>query len=91
MESTYITEAQATLPDGEIARGPIITTDHKTFIFSNAVGTSHLILELQKGDLGWYQSGGSDIANAEQMIDELGVYIDNHLGNSPIVAKIGTE
>lgn len=91
MESTYITEAQATLPGGEVARGPIITTDHETFIFSNAVGKKDLILELKKNDLGWYQSGGSDVANAEQMIDELGVYIDNHLGNSPIVGKIGTE
>jgi hypothetical protein len=91
MEPTYITEAQAILPDGEIARGPVTTTDNETFVFANAVGTMDLKLELRKGDLGWYQSGGTEVANAEQMIDELGVFIDNYLGNSPIVTKIGIE
>ncbi|SEB05298.1 hypothetical protein [Pedobacter hartonius] len=91
MESIYITEAQTTLPDGEIARGPITTTDHETFFFDNTLGTMDLKLEMKKGDIGWYQSGATEVANAEQMIDELGVYIDNHLGNSPIVNKISLE
>lgn len=91
MEPTYLTEAQATLPDGEVARGPITTIDRETFIFENSVGTLDLKLELKKNDLGWYQSGGSNVSNADQMIDELGIVIDNHLGNSPIVSKIGIE
>ena len=91
MEPKYITEAQATLPDGEIARGPITTTDQDSYVFTNEVGRMELKLELKKNDLGWYQSGGTDLANAEQMIDELGVFIDNFLGNSPIVSKIGIE
>jgi hypothetical protein len=91
MEPTYITEAQATLPDGQIARGPVTSTDPETFVFVNAVGTMDLKLELKKNDLGWYQSGGTELSNAEQMIDELGVFIDNFLGNSPIVSKIGIE
>lgn len=91
MESTYITEAQATLPDGQIARGPITTTDRETFFFDNTVGTMNLKMELRRGDLGWYQSGGTDVANAAQMIDELGVYIDNYLGNNPVTNKITLE
>lgn len=91
MESTYITEAQTTLPDGQIARGPITTTDNKTFVFENTVGTMKLQFEIQRGDLGWFQTGGTDVAHAQQLIDELGVYIDNYLGNSPITNKIGLE
>jgi len=90
-DSTYLLEAQTTLPDGQIARGPITTADHETYVFVNTVGTLSFTLEMKRGDLGWYQTGGTKIQGIEQMVDQLGVYVDDFLGKSPITNKIGLE
>jgi hypothetical protein len=92
MENTkYIIEAQAILPDGQQVRGPVTSVDHHTFIFHDHNNDSDLRISMNRGDLGWTQLPTDQIQQSQQLIDEIGIYIDNALGNSPLTKKITIE
>jgi hypothetical protein len=92
MENTnYIIEAQANLPDGQQVRGPVTSVDHQTFIFHDHNKDSDLRMSMNRGELGWTQLPDDPIQQPQQLIDEIGIYIDNALGNSPLTKKIMLE
>lgn len=72
----HVLDAQATLPNGELVKGPITTSDDSTFLFVNRWSDLDFYLELKKGPSGWYQSGGPELQHPQNMVDELGRQID---------------
>jgi hypothetical protein len=90
-DSKFIIEAEAVLPDGGHVRGPVTSVDHKTFLFKNDINDLDFSLEIQRGDLGWFESGNPSAQHHQRVIDEIGVFIDNAIGNSPITNKITLE
>jgi len=87
----HIIEAQATLPDGGIVRGPVTTEDNKTFLFVDTVSNQEFKLALERNDLGWHEAANQAPSAHQQMIDEIGVFIDNAIGNNPVTSKIKIE
>ena len=81
----FITEAQATLPNGGLVRGRVMTSDDITYLFRNEVSDLDFYLYLRKGDQGWFQSGGPEIQWPQTMVDELGLYIDKFIIENPIL------
>jgi len=83
----YLLDAQATLPKGGFVRGPITTGDDITYLFRNTSTELDFYLFMRKGEKGWYQSGGPDIQWPQEMVDELGLYINKFLIENPILSK----
>jgi hypothetical protein len=77
----HITNARATLPNGELVMGPVTTADDETFLFVNRSSSLDFYLEMKKGQSGWHQSGGPEIQYPQNMVDELGTQIDEYLTN----------
>jgi hypothetical protein len=89
--TNYIIEAHAILQDGQQVRGPVTSVDHQTFVFQDDTNGSDLRISMNRGDLGWSQLLSDPIKQPQQLIDEIGIYIDNALGNSPLTKKIMLE
>lgn len=79
MGTNLLFEATATLPNGDIVKGPVKSSDLITFLFINTWSALDFYLELQKKDEKWFQSGGPEIEYPQQMVDELGSQIDGYL------------
>lgn len=87
MTQKHLLNAIATLPNGEIVLGPIVTTDDKDYLFINKHSDLDFYLTLRKNFDGWYQSGGPNIVHPQSMVDELGQQIDKFLIENPILNR----
>lgn len=79
MGTNHLFEGTATLPNGEIVKGPVKSSDLITFLFVNRSSSLDFYLEMYKKDEKWFRSGGPEIQYPQQMIDDLGSQIDSYL------------
>lgn len=87
-EYKYILDAHATLPNGDLVKGPITTGDDVDYLFRNHASNFDFYMLLRKGkDNRWYQAGGPEIQHPQGMIDELGWQIDKFINDNPILNK----
>ncbi|QIL38325.1 hypothetical protein G7074_02940 [Pedobacter sp. HDW13] len=87
MIKKYLLDATATLPNGELVVGPIVTANDTEYLFVNKYSDLDFYLTMQKNQNGWYQSGGPNIIHPQSMVDELGLQIDKFLIENPALSK----
>lgn len=79
----HLLEAQAKLSGGRIVKGPVTTSDYKTYHFKNQAAGSDFYLYLIKDQNGWYESGGMEAEHPQEVIDQIGKQIDSFLIENP--------
>lgn len=75
----HLLDAQAKLPGGRTVKGPVTTTDDKTYHFKNQSGGADFYLYLIKDQNGWYESGGTEVEHPQEVVDQIGKQIDTFL------------
>lgn len=79
ISSKDLSDAEVTLPNGKLACGSIKTADRLVFLFEAESEGLYLHINIKKGKDGWYQLGGALFGYPQEMVDEIGVQIDNSL------------
>ncbi|ALL07182.1 hypothetical protein AQ505_17825 [Pedobacter sp. PACM 27299] len=75
----HLLDVEVKLSGGRIVKGPVTTSDDKTYHFKSQSGGSGFYLYLIKDDNGWYESGGNEAEHPQEIVDQVGLQIDTHL------------
>ncbi|MBB2150387.1 hypothetical protein [Pedobacter gandavensis] len=75
----HLLDAEVKLPGGRMVKGPVTTSDDKTYYFKSQSGGSDFYLYLIKDENGWYESGGNEAEHPQEVVDQVGQQIDTYL------------
>lgn len=81
----HLLDAEVKLSGGKVVKGPVTTSDDKTYYFKSHSGGSDFYLYLIRDDNGWYESGGNEAEQPQEIVDQIGQQIDTYLKENPIL------